>query len=701
MILRRGADHEWSELSAIAVVNETVICAKPGFLIVVPPERAEGDNEEHSWKMYIRTWDDPSEELFCETKVLKLQVKDTIVYFLLENALEIWRVDFGSSPSGVKICDFVPAVNKDHILTFELDDCLDLLAYATTSGIFVIQDRQVVLRLLVTLPPDFRQLIFKNNFVIAGVGESILTYDLNGKKKKIPLFNETVPGGVRALRVGKLQSTQHKETDVLLIGTGTALCWVLSLVNGEILNTLSNQDCSEEMKITAVEMHIGRQVFAVGYQKGRSAFLVIFEIGNDPIVLDYDTPVVDILARSGANDDYFIVMTTNHADRVNLQEFSTDEVEVEDCSHRNPNPPFSPSKLIPDGNLFNLPPDNLDQPFGFVGRGDYPAKKSFLKPNVHNVDEPKHSVTREDSALKTPSTVYKSIPNSQTESYATRHSRTTENRESYLTPSFPTPRAVIPTPARRKVLVDPSPRAKVPIRDPRPASLLNGNERQLNPNLYPIVRRPKPVPRIWPADLHSPDPKFHDRNFLEPLLEAGQDSQITPPEPSKVTNMTPRREKYINPERAFKVIEDALEEQPTITESRWAQPTSNTNTNLLGTKAALLKAEVKQNPTREQVRERLRTKSEELGALHPREKILNEPAGGKVFSDLPAVEPSDTTIAKLRVKTKPKPAKKVKKSPEVYRSSAFRKRRRRRYEDDYLVDRDPIPFEHRPWLLRG
>merc|ERR550534_1076949 len=651
--------------------------------------------------MYSRTWEDPSVELFCETKVLKLQVKDTIVYFLLENAKEIWRVDFGSSPSGVKICDFLPTVSNNRILTFELDDCLDLLAYATTSGIFVVQDRQVVLTLLVTLPTDFKQLIFKNNFVIAGVGESILTYDINGEKKKIPLFNEAVPGGVRALRVGKLQSTQQNETDVLLIGTGTALCWVLSLVNGEILNTLSNQDCFEEMKINAVEMHIGRQVFAVGYQKGRSAFLVIFEIGNEPIVLDYDTPVVDILARSGANGDYFIVMTTNQADRVNLQEFSTDEVEVDECSHRKPNLPFSPAKLIPDGNLFNLPPDNLDQPFGCVGQGDIPAKKSFLKPNVHNVEEPKHSVTREDSALKTPGIVYESIPHSQTESCATRHSRTTENRESYLTPYFPTPRAVIPTPARRKVPIDPSPRAKVPIRDQRPASLLNSNELQINPNLYPIVRRPKPVPRIWPADLHSPDQKFHDRMFLKPLLEAGQDSQITPPEPSKVTNITPRREKYINPERAFKVIEDALEEQPNTAESRWAQPTSNTNTDLLGAKAALLKAEVKQNPSREQVRDRLRTKSEELGALHPREKILNEPAGSKVFLDLPAVEPSDTKIAKLRVKTKPKPAKKVKNSPVICRSSAFRKRRRRRYEDDHLVDRDPLPYEHRPWLLRG
>merc|ERR550534_2376811 len=83
--------------------------------------------------MYSRTWEDASVELFCETKVLKLQVKDTIVYFLLESAKEIWRVDFGSLPSGVKICDYVPTVSKYRILTFWFDDCLDLLAYATTS----------------------------------------------------------------------------------------------------------------------------------------------------------------------------------------------------------------------------------------------------------------------------------------------------------------------------------------------------------------------------------------------------------------------------------------------------------------------------------------------------------------------------------------------------------------------------------------
>ena len=84
---------------------------------------------------------------------------------------------------------------------------------------------------------------------------------------------------------------------------------------------------------------------------------------------------------------------------------------------------------------------------------------------------------------------------------------------------------------------------------------------------------------------------------MEPLLEARQISEPIPPRPSAIEKLTPRRNKYINPDRAFKVIEDALEEQPTTTESKWSQPIS-TAANFLGTKASLLKAKVNEKPTR-------------------------------------------------------------------------------------------------------
>merc|ERR1719447_2572598 len=135
---------------------------------------------------------------------------------------------------------------------------------------------------------------------------------------------------------------------------------------------------------------------------------------------------------------------------------------------------------------------------------------------------------------------------------------------------------------------------------------------------------------------------------MEPLLEARHISEPSPPRPSPIIEkLTPRREKYINPDRAFKVIEDALEEQPTKTQSRWAQPIP-LNPNFLGTKAALLRAKVEEKPTRRELRERLKTKSDELGALHPRQHTLNELAGTKVFSNLPAMEPSNATILKIR-----------------------------------------------------